>query len=157
VSDLWRSLHLDCEIRSAEESDLETILALQKLAFQQEAELYNDFSIPPLTQTLESIRADFPRKTFLKASISEAIVGSVRGFQEGSTCFVERLVVRPDYQKRGIGKVLMESLEKAFSKAQRFELFTGDRSAGNIRFYEKLGYRIFNHEGILVFLEKTKQ
>ena len=148
-------MHLDCEIRQAEESDLETILAIQKLAFQQEAKLYNDFSIPPLTQTLEGIKADFPRKTFLQASVPGAIVGSVRGFQEGSTCFIERLIVRPDFQKRGIGKLLMESLEKAFPKAQRFELFTGDRSAGNIRLYEKLGYRIFKHEGILVFMEKT--
>ena len=157
MSDFWRSVLLEHDIRRAEENDLETILAIQKLAFRQEAELYNDFSIPPMTQTLEGIKADFSRKTFLKASISGAIIGSVRGFQERSTCFVERLIVRPDHQKRGFGKLLMESLEKAFPKAQRFELFTGDRSAGNIRFYEKLGYRIFKHEGILVFMEKTKQ
>ena len=34
-------------------SDLEEILALQKLAYQSEAELYDDYTIPPLTQSLE--------------------------------------------------------------------------------------------------------
>jgi hypothetical protein len=38
-------------------------------------------------------------------------------------------------------------------------LFTGSRSEGNIRFYEKLGYRVFRSEQLsprvkLVFMEK---
>ena len=36
-------------------SDAEEILALQKLAYQSEAEIY---SIPPLVQTLEEMEAD---------------------------------------------------------------------------------------------------
>jgi hypothetical protein len=47
------------EIEKATVFDAEEILTLQKLAYQSEAEIYNDFNIPPLVQTLESIEKDF--------------------------------------------------------------------------------------------------
>jgi hypothetical protein len=55
------------EILQATVADAPEILALQKLAYLSEAELYKDFTIPPLTQTIEELIADFVRKTFLKA------------------------------------------------------------------------------------------
>lgn len=42
-------------IKKAEVSDAEEILSLQKLAYKSEAELYNDFNIPPPVQTLKEI------------------------------------------------------------------------------------------------------
>jgi hypothetical protein len=36
-------------IETSNKDDLREILALQKLAYQSEAELYDDHSIPPLT------------------------------------------------------------------------------------------------------------
>ena len=147
---------MNLAISDAEPCDLETILALQKLAFRREAELYNDFSIPPLTQTLESMRTDLSKKTFLKACLAVTIVGSVRGFQDHSTCLVERLAVHPDHQNRGIGTALMCALEGRFPNARRFELFTGHKSEGNIRLYQRLGYAVFKQEGMLVFMAKTK-
>lgn len=42
-------------ITAASPADAAAILALQKLAYQSEARLYNDFSIPPLLQTLEEL------------------------------------------------------------------------------------------------------
>lgn len=37
-------------ITAAEADDAEAILTLQKLAYQSEARLYNDWSLPALTQ-----------------------------------------------------------------------------------------------------------
>jgi hypothetical protein len=39
-------------ITQAAAADAAEILALQKLAYQSEAAIYQDYSIPPLTQTL---------------------------------------------------------------------------------------------------------
>jgi GNAT superfamily N-acetyltransferase len=136
--------------------DLETILALQYLAFRQEGELYNDFSIPPLTQTLDQIRADFPHKVFLKATVAGTLAGSVRGSQNGEICLVERLMVHPDHQRQGIGAALLRALEERFPHARRFELFTGYKSEDNIRLYRKLGYAEFHREGILVSMAMTR-
>lgn len=145
------------KIGLAELEDLEAILGLQKLAFRSEAELYNDFSLPPLTQTLESIKADFCQKIILKACVADVIVGSVRGFRNDSTCYVERLIVHPTCQGRGIGTALMRALEDRFPGVERYELFTGHRSERNIRLYQKLGYSVHRREGMLVFMEKTAE
>jgi len=53
------------KIRPAGRADLPKILALQKLAYRQEAEIYNDYSIPPLTQTLNQLEEEFISKVIL--------------------------------------------------------------------------------------------
>ena len=94
----------DLTIERAAAPDLPEILTLQKLAYQSEAELYHDFSIPPLTQTREEIEEEFRQKVFLKAVSGGKIVGSVRAEAQGETCYIGRLIVLPEYQNRGIGK-----------------------------------------------------
>ena len=146
-------------ITQAEIRDAEAILSLQQLAYQSEAILYNDFTLPPLTQTLESITADFEQQVFLKAIIDGSIIGSVRAYQEQGTCHIGRLIVRPEYQGQGVGSRLIQRIEQEFDGADRYELFTGHKSTRNIRFYEKRGYHLFRTEKLkpglsLVYLEK---
>jgi ribosomal protein S18 acetylase RimI-like enzyme len=135
------------------------ILALQKFAYQSEAILNDDWAIPPLTQSLSEIRKDFDTMTILKAVGEERIIGSVRAHEDSGTCYVGRLIVHPDYQKNGIGTLLMDKIETIFPHVDRFELFTGTKSISNIRLYEKLGYRQYRYEDLspkvrLVFMEK---
>jgi GNAT superfamily N-acetyltransferase len=148
-------------IEQANVEDAQEILDLQKLAYQSEAAIYNDYTIPPLTQTLEGIETDFGKQVFLKATIEGRIIGSVRGILNGGTCFIGRLIVHPDFQNRGIGARLLNKIEQTFSQAQRFELFTGDKSERNLYLYQKQGYKPFKTEMItedlgIVFLEKHK-
>ena len=153
---------MDTTIERATLKDAEEILALQKLAYQSEAALHGEYNIPPLTQTLEGLRTDFERQVFLKAIRQGRIVGSVRGYVSGDTCYVGRLIVHPDVQNRGLGTRLMAEIERTFCQAQRFELFTGHKSERNLYLYRKLGYRPFKQEKVsdaltLVFLEKQQQ
>jgi len=147
------------EIERAMISDAEEILILQKLAYRSEAEIYNDFNIPPLVQTLESIEKDFENQYFLKAVMDGKIIGSVRAYTKEGTCYIGRLIVHPDFQNRGIGTDLMNEIERIFNTCRRFELFTGDKSERNLYFYQKLGYKIFKKAKItdqtmIVYLEK---
>ncbi len=147
-------------IEKATVSDSEEILLLQKLTYKSEAELYDDPSISPMTQSLQSIRDEFGCQVFLKAIVDEKIIGSVRGFVQGKTCHIGRLMVHPSFQRRGIGKKLMNEIESLFKSCKRFELFTGNKSEANIRLYQTIGYKIFKTEKIngkvtLVYLEKT--
>jgi ribosomal protein S18 acetylase RimI-like enzyme len=152
--------HMIVELASSE--DAKEILDLQKLAYQSEAEIYNDYSIPPLTQTLDQMQGDFAKQLFLKATTDVRIVGSVRGYVKQHTCFIGRLIVHPAFRKSGIGTRLMKEIEESFPDAGRYELFTGDRSEGNLRLYHKLGYTPFaerpvNDRLTLVFMEKVRQ
>lgn len=148
-------------IRRAPVADAVEILALQKLAYRSEAAIYNDFSIQPLTQTLEEVEREFDRMLFLEALTGGRIVGSVRARQEQGTCFIGKLIVHPAFRNRGLGTRLMREIEGRFGDAERFELFTGHRSEGNLRLYRRLGYRAFRERKVgdaltLVFLEKHR-
>jgi ribosomal protein S18 acetylase RimI-like enzyme len=152
---------LTVEIARANVKDAEEILSLQKLAYSQEAKLYDDFQIPPLVESLSQLKANFETHVFLKATVDGRIVGSVRVLQNGDTCEIGRLMVRPDCQNRGIGTKLFLEAERVFPSCRRLELCTGDRSVKNIHIYKKLGYRVFKSEKPernvnLVFLEKQR-
>lgn len=129
-------------ISQATYDDLPDILTLQYLAYQSEAVLLQNSAIPPLTQTLESVREEFARGTILKAIEDGSIVGSVRAYEQDGTVFVGKLIVHPSHQGKGIGSALLLALEEVYPGA-RFELFTSSKSERNIRLYERLGYRRF--------------
>lgn len=146
-------------ITKAEKDDLPAILELQRLAYRSEARLLGNFNIPPLLQTLEDMREEYRCGVFLKATDEDGrIVGSVRGFAREGTLFVGKLMVRPDRQRQGLGSRLLLELEKTCPQP-RLELFTSDRSAGNIRLYERNGYVRFKEKAVspdltFVYLEK---
>jgi ribosomal protein S18 acetylase RimI-like enzyme len=152
---------MEIRIIRADSADAAEILALQKIAYQSEALLYDDWMIPPLTQTLAQIEAEFATLFFLKAVQENRIIGSVRASLDSGTCLIGRLIVHPDYRRKGLGARLMGKIEEGFSASERFELFTGSKSADNIRLYQRLGYKIFREEELspkvrLVFMEKPR-
>jgi ribosomal protein S18 acetylase RimI-like enzyme len=110
-------------IKQADIEDAPDILALQKLAYRSEADIYGDDLIPPINQSIEEIQAEFAGRLCLKVSAeSEMIVGSVRAHMKEGTCFIGRLIVHPDAQNHGIGTALMLDLEKRFPQEEPVSL-----------------------------------
>jgi ribosomal protein S18 acetylase RimI-like enzyme len=126
--------------------DAEEILALQKIVYQNEAEMYDDWTLTPLKQTLAEMRTDFESKVFIKAVVSGKIVGSIRGYMVESadagihTGHITRLIVHPYYWQQGIGTRLVREIEGCFPRATRFETFMGQKSRHTMEPYQKLGY-----------------
>jgi ribosomal protein S18 acetylase RimI-like enzyme len=146
-------------VSEATKSDLREILALQYSAYQSEAVLLNDYTIPPLKQTLADIESEFATSLFLKATdTQEKIVGSVRGRVVDGALFIGKLIVHPSMQGRGVGTELLNELER-ICDCTRCELFTSSKSVRNIRLYERVGYSIYKEEKIsdrltFVYLQK---
>jgi len=152
----------------ADRADAPEILALQKVAYQTEVELYGDDSLPPLQQTLEGLENDFDRHpaqevsgldaaagrppdeadrmVFIKAVVNGKIIGSVRCYAIGDTTHLRRMIVHPYFRGRGIGRRLLQEVEKAFPHSRRFEAKTGHRSKRGHFQLTKLGYRQFKTE-----------
>lgn len=139
--------------------DAPALLALQRCAYATEARLYDDWTIPPLTQDIASLRAEIATMTFLKACDQGVIVGSVRARSVDGCAQIGRLMVDPQRQRQGIGSALLRAVEAALPDAMRFELFTGERSEGNLRLYRRHGYRVRETRPLgehvnVVFLDK---
>jgi N-acetylglutamate synthase-like GNAT family acetyltransferase len=141
----------------AEKTDAPEILALQKIAYQSEAEIYGDNSLPALQQTLDELQKDFEgagsngaaqadQVTFLKAVVNGKIIASARAYSVGDSAYVKRVVVHPYFQRRGIGGRLVGEIEQAFSHVKRFEVFTGSKSERTLKQFRKLGYEEFKTE-----------
>jgi GNAT superfamily N-acetyltransferase len=147
------------DIVDASPEDAEAILALQKVAYEREARRYDDWTIPPLIETLDSVRAQIAGHVVLKAVLDGRLVGSVRGVVTDGVCEVCRLSVDPPLQRRGVGSALIVAIEQRFPDVEAFELFTGNRSVENLRLYDRHGYRhvrakVLSPAVSLVFLRK---
>ncbi|MFG3256491.1 GNAT family N-acetyltransferase [Streptomyces sp. NPDC048172] len=149
-------------ISAATERDAEQILKLQYLCFQREAELYGDYGIEPLTQTLDDFRAELAHCCVLVARLGEEVVGSVRGtVDDDGTARIGKLIVHPRLQRHGLGGRLLAAVEDRLVQewaAKRYHLVTGDKSEGNLRLYRKNGYATVgtehDREVTLIALEK---
>ena len=150
-----------CDILDALPDDAEAILALQKVAYASEARRYDDWTIPPLVETLDSVRRDIAQHVVLKAIVDGRLAGSVRGIVKDGVCEVCRFSVDPALQRRGIGSALLAAIEARFLDIEAFALFTGDRSSENLRLYDRHGYvetrrRPVSPAVSLVYLEKRR-
>jgi ribosomal protein S18 acetylase RimI-like enzyme len=149
----------------ATEDEAERILKLQYLCYQSEAELYGDWAIEPLTQTLDSLRTELKERHVLVARLGDEVVGSVRGWVDSDGVGrIGRLCVHPRMQRHGLGSRLVRGMEQTLASGeapvQSFRLFTGHRSLGNLRLYQRLGYRQTEVEqvtGKLSFIGMEKQ
>ncbi|MFF2810148.1 GNAT family N-acetyltransferase [Streptomyces sp. NPDC058000] len=150
-------------ISTATDDDAEQILKLQYLCYQAEAALYDDYGIEPLTQTLDSLRAELTSGCVVVARLGEEVVGSVRGTVDtDGTAKIAKLIVHPRLQRHGIGGRLLAAVERRLAderSAKRYRLFTGHRSEGNLRLYRSHGYapvgtEQLTHRLSLVTLEK---
>ena len=98
-------------IQPARQQDLPEILAVQRAAFETEAQLVNDWNIPPLTQTLDELTNDWRKGIMLKAVNEDGIiVGTVRGHNAPDGFYIGRLAVLPQWQGRGMGTALLEAI-----------------------------------------------
>ncbi|WP_406859794.1 GNAT family N-acetyltransferase [Streptomyces sp. HUAS MG47] len=153
-------------ISAATAQDAEQILKLQYLCYQSEAELYGDWRIEPLTQTLGDLRAELERGHGLVARLGDEVVASVRAeADEAGTVHIAKLIVHPRLRRHGLGGRLLDAIEQHYAAgarpaAKRYQLFTGHRSDGNLRLYRSRGYEQIGTREVgprltLVTLEKA--
>jgi ribosomal protein S18 acetylase RimI-like enzyme len=82
------------------------------------------------------------RELFLVGEIGGSIVATAMGGYEGHRGWINYLAVDPDMRKRGLGRMMMESIEERLRSlgCPKINLQVRESNLDVIRFYERIGY-----------------
>jgi len=131
------------EILPATPGDAGEILTLQRACWVQEALANDSLDIPALHESLADVQESLAVWDNYVVRVAGRLVGAVRGRREGDAWDIGRLMVAPDLQGRGLGRVLLEHIQAvAPATVTSYVLFTGVASAENQRMYKKAGFRL---------------
>jgi GNAT superfamily N-acetyltransferase len=148
--------------------DAGEVLTVQRAAYVTEAQVHDDLGLPPLRQSLTELATELADPGVLALgwrAESGRLLAAVRACTSSSRSSVVeigRLTVVPDRQGQGLGSRLLTTVEQRLpSSVSELRLFTGERSAGNLRLYARLGYtethRAMTAAGYaLVYLSKNR-
>ncbi len=138
----------ELDIRPVADEEAGELLTLRRAAFVTEAQLIGDPNIPPLTQTLDELRADLARPDVvtLGAWAGPRLVASIRVLTEGTRATLGRFAVAPDVQGRGLGTRLLDEIVAHLPEGtSEVWIFTSRDSLQNIAMYQRRGYE-YQHD-----------
>ena len=134
------------KIEIANIEDVPELLELQYKAFRPVAESLNWPDAPNLTETVEHALGVFPKYTTLKMLSDDGkIIGSVRGRVEDGSLYIGRLMVLPEFQKNGYGRILLREIQSMLPHSRAWLDTCGDVPE-TVSFYEREGFRTFHTE-----------
>ena len=134
------------KIEIATINDIPELMELHDRAFFAIAAEVDWLDAPGLKESLEQACEDFPKYMTLKMLSDEGkIVGSVRGRVEDGSLYIGRLMVLPEYQGRGYGKILFREIQKRMLHNCAW-LFTCGEVQRIVSFYEREGFHTFSTE-----------
>jgi ribosomal protein S18 acetylase RimI-like enzyme len=115
------------------------IHAMQQRAYAQEAALLGARRFPPLEQTVEDVMA--ATETFYAAFIGDEAVGALAVSREsgGEEVTIASLVVAPAFQRRGLGRALIEAALAAYPRTAFF-VETGVKNVPALSLYARYGF-----------------
>ena len=123
------------------------LLAIQRSAYEVEAELIGDDRIPILHESVHELR-DAPLNWLVAFGGADEPVGAVAWKSMGESVDIDRLVVSPLMHRQGIGRGLVTALLDATAES-RFAVATGRENKPARALYESLGFMHVRDEEIV--------
>lgn len=134
------------QVRTANFDDISDIMSITREAFIKYRELAGVEHTPALDETYEDIEKDLKSKIVLIAFSDGEPVGSVRLDidNEKHTAYLSRFGVKISSQNNGIGKSIMNIVDKIMVErgVKRLELHTASKITSLVRFYYGRGFYI---------------
>ena len=140
--------------------DVPALLDLQRKAFGPLCEELEWEDAPVLTESLEHAYEEFARCTTLKVQNDEGlIIGSVNGNVTDGSLYIGRLMVLPEYQQQGIGKLLFREIQSRLPHRHAW-LCTCQQVRHPYEFYLREGFKPYKSEEVgpgltWAYLEKS--
>ena len=116
--------------------------------------LYAEVGWTAYTDAPDTLRKGFENSLLtLAAYEGTTLLGLVRAVGDGHTIiFVQDILVRPQFQRRGIGSVLLQAVLNRYAGVRQIELFTDD-TPETAAFYRSMGFRELTELGCRGFMK----
>jgi ribosomal protein S18 acetylase RimI-like enzyme len=117
------------------------IWSLQHIAYRIEADLIGVKELPPLMDTLESLRR-CGETFYAEFDEDDEIQGVVAvECEQPGTLTISRMMVHPAYARQGIGSHLLEHVFSRYPDVPLYIVSTGTRNEPAVKLYRKQGFQ----------------
>ena len=119
---------------------------------QEILSLYESVGWTNYTQNPRMLESAYHNSLKIYAAYADkALAGIIRLVGDGfSVVFVQDLLVRPEYQRQGIGTALLKQALQAYGGVYQFHLLT-DNTEKTVSFYKSLGFVMDTEMGCRAF------
>lgn len=116
--------------------------------------LYASVGWAAYTDDPAALRNGFANSLLTLAAYEEAaLAGLIRVVGDGHTIvFVQDILVRPQFQRRGIGSALLQAVLNRYAGVRQIELLTDD-TPETAAFYRSMGFRELTELGCRGFMK----
>ncbi|MCR8843279.1 GNAT family N-acetyltransferase [Paenibacillus sp. SC116] len=115
------------------------MLDVQIPSYQIEAELIDFYDIPQLKDTVETVMAS--NETFVGYFVEDELAAFISYTDEGQVIDICRLVVHPNYFRKGIARKLVAHVLDEIAKYKKVIVSTGAKNAPAKQLYEQCGFQ----------------
>lgn len=133
------------EVRLATEKDAQSIMEITREAFLIYKEMTGAENLDALNESYEDVVRDIKEKLVLVAMSDGEPVGCVRvEVKDDKTAWLTRFAVKVTCQNNGIGKSMMNHVDKMMKRegVESISLYTASKVASLIRFYYGRGFYV---------------
>ncbi|WP_066062907.1 GNAT family N-acetyltransferase [Neobacillus soli] len=152
---------MDFKITKTKMIEAETLLKIQKEAFQADLKKYKDYDTSPAAEPLEFFKYKINHSFHYTIFIGGKIAGGICIVKIKETHYrLFRIFLSANIQNRGLGSKILTQLERKFPHVKEWSLDTPKDNVRNRHFYEKLGYKKIGEQKVnerLVLIEYVKK
>lgn len=116
--------------------------------------LYNNVNWKAYTKKPETLMQAIQNSLYILSAWDEStLVGLIRVIGDGHTIiYIQDILVLNTYQRKGIGKILMDKALAKFAHVRQKVLIT-DNEEKTKAFYQSIGFQSVNEQNIVAFIK----
>jgi ribosomal protein S18 acetylase RimI-like enzyme len=126
------------ELDPSDEREALRIVDLQTASYAVEARLIGSWDIPPLKDTVHTLRRC--RETFCGYFVEGRLIGMLSYKKVGDILDIHRLAVHPDHFRKGIARSLIEHVERTAQPVSKAIVSTGAKNTPARSLYLSIGF-----------------
>lgn len=114
------------------------LLDLQSVSYVVEARLIGFYDIPPLNDTFDTLKKS--KETFYGYYVQQQLAGAISFIRDGDMLDIHRMMVHPDYFRKGIAGALLAFVEQVENGIRHIVVMTGTKNEPAKNLYKKHGF-----------------